>query len=176
MPSLSTGLLSATQGNYATAQLLLDVTQGARVSYSAYSQGKPPPLTLLPVGQPFPARDSQAATSSAVASTGAGGQVSPWSQVLRRAESAPQILQPGLLASAIPGGAAYAGTSGADHIDGLVAADRKGHVAAVSLGPAATLPARIGRLSRRYALVVADLPGGPGRRGAAALACWQPPA
>jgi hypothetical protein len=173
VPTLSTGLLSATQGNYVTAQFLLDITQGARVSYSAYSQGKPPTLTLLPTGGPFPATGSQAATTSAVATTGAGGQVSPWSQVLRRAGSAPQILQPGLLAAAIPGGAAYAGVLSASsggpsgHIDGLVAADRTGHVAAISLGPAATLPARIGRLSRRYALVVADL--SPGSAGEAQL-------
>jgi len=33
-------------------------------------------------------------------------------------------------------------------------------VAAVSLGSAATLPARIGALQRRYGLVIADLPGG----------------
>jgi hypothetical protein len=32
-PTLSIGLLSATQGNYNTAQLLLDITQGARVSH-----------------------------------------------------------------------------------------------------------------------------------------------
>src|SRR6202035_4861640 len=34
IPTLSTGILSATQGAYKTDQLLLDITQGARVSYS----------------------------------------------------------------------------------------------------------------------------------------------
>ncbi len=136
VPSLSTGLLSATQGNYLTAQLLLDITQGARVSYSAYAPAWPPAMSL------------------------AADQISDWHQAVRRASGAPQILQPGLLASSIPGGAAYAGTVEDGPLDSLVAADRSGHVAAASLGPAATLPARIARLSRRYALVVADLPTG----------------
>ncbi|HEY7951411.1 MAG TPA: hypothetical protein VID70_00390 [Solirubrobacteraceae bacterium] len=134
--SLSTGLMSATQGNYITAQLLLDITQGARVSYSAYAPARPPAMSL------------------------AGDRISNWPRAVRRASGAPQILQPGLLSSAIPSGAAYAGTAGEDHLDSLLAADRTGHIAAVSLGPAATLPARIARLSGRYALVVADLPAG----------------
>ena len=145
--------MSATQGNYTTAQLLLDITQGARVSYSAYTPGQPPPLSL----------------------TGAG-IVKNWPQALKRANQAPQILQPGLLATAIPGGAAYAGSIGENHLDGVIAANRSGHLAAVSLGPAAGLPARIARLSRRYSLVVADLP--PGSAGEAQLrklAARRPP-
>jgi hypothetical protein len=159
VPSLSTGLMSATQGNYRTTQLLLDITQGARVSYSAYTPGKPPALSL---------------TSS--------GLVTGWPQALKRAYGAPQILQPGLLATTIPGGGAYAGSAGgtgsavsaegagsavsaadagSNHADGVIAANRAGHVAAVSLGPATSLPTRIARLSRRYSLVVADLPAGP---------------
>ncbi len=135
-PSYSTGLLSATQGSYTTAQLLLDVTQGARVSYSSYSPQHPPMLSLL------------------------GRQVEPWSRVLARAHGAPQILEPGLLAASIPGGAAYAGIIGEDHKDGVAGADRTGRVATVSLGGAATLPARIERLSSQNGLVIADLPAG----------------
>jgi len=88
-------------------------------------------------------------------------QVLPWSQVLARAHGAPQILKPGLLAASISGGAAYAGLTGDGHEDGTVGADRGGHVATVSLGPAATLPARIARLGSQSSLVVADLPAGP---------------
>jgi len=172
VPSLSTGLMSATQGNYTTAQLLLDITQGARVSYSAYTPSLPPALSLRPTGQPPFARVSRASaapSTPAVAEIAAGAQVENWPQVLGRAAGAPQILQPGLLAATIPGGAAYAGIAGpgrggtgggTEHEDATVAADRAGHVAAVSLGATANLPARITRLSRRYALVVADLPAG----------------
>ena len=89
MPSLSTGILSAAQGSYTTAQLLLDITQGARVSASAYNPARPPALSLHPHG--------------------AGALVEPWQEVLERAHGAPQILEPGLLASQIPGGGGYAG-------------------------------------------------------------------
>ncbi len=167
---LSTGLMSATQGNYTTAQLLLDITQGARVSYSAYTPAQPPPLSLVPTGSPF-ATTAHASATSPVAEVAGGAQVENWPQVLRRAAGAPQILQPGLLAASIPGGVAYAGISGdrqaegplagrSQHMDGVIAANRAGHVATVSLGGAANLPARIARLGRRYSLVVADLPAG----------------
>jgi hypothetical protein len=140
VPSLSTGILSATQGFYTTAQLLLDITQGARVSYSSYDPGHPPMLSLRPHS--------------------IGAIAVPWQAVIERARSAPQILQPGLLASQIPGGAGYAGITGFDDSDGVAAAGRDGQIAALSLGPAATLPARIAALSARYRLVVADLPAG----------------
>jgi hypothetical protein len=106
----------------------------------------------------------------------ARSQIRNWPLAIGRASEAPQILQPGLLASAIPGGAAYAGTVEDGPLDSLVAADHAGHVTAVSLGPAATLPARIARLSRRYALVVADLPSGSaGTAQLRLLAARRPP-
>ncbi|MFI5008914.1 MAG: hypothetical protein ACHQDY_01420 [Solirubrobacterales bacterium] len=137
LPALSTGLLSATQGTYTTAQFLLDLSQGARVSYSSYSPQHPPALSL------------------------ADGYVRPWAQVLARAHSAPQILEPGLLASSIPGGAAYVGVTGTDDVNGAAAANRSGRISAVSLGSSATLLARIERQSGVQRLVLADLPSGP---------------
>ena len=137
---LSVGIMSATQGRYTTEQLLLDITQGARVASSAYGQARPPALSLRPVGS--------------------GAEIEGWAAARRRAESAPQLLRPGLLAASIPGGSAYAGITGTDRTDGVVAAGRAGHVAVVSLGPPATLLARIAALVRRTRLVVCDLPGG----------------
>jgi hypothetical protein len=137
---LSIGIMSATQGTYETGQFLLDITQGARIASSAYARALPRALSLTPAG--------------------AGAVVSGWQAARRRAEDAPQLLRPGLLASRIPGGAAYAGIAGADGLDGVVGADRSGHVAVVSLGPPSTLLARIAALSREKRLIVADLPGG----------------
>ena len=59
----------------------------------------------------------------------------------------------------------------------MAAADRNGHVAAVSLGPAATLlGARRPRSAARKRLVVADLPGGvQGYRDLRALSAARPP-
>jgi hypothetical protein len=137
---LSIGIMSAAQGSYTTAQLLLDITQGARVTSSAYSPTTPPALSLR--------------------AAGAGAVVAGWRTARKRAEDAPQLLRPGLLAAQIPGGAAYAGIAGADDVDGAVAADRAGRVAALSLGTAPTLLARVAALRQHRRFVVADLPGG----------------
>lgn len=151
---LSTGIMSASQGTYTAAQLALDITQGARISSSSYRQSEPPALTLLTHQNPL-----------------GGGRIEPWAAVLRRAKTAPQLLEPGLLAGQIPGGGAYAGLSGNAYAglsggayagvggaDSAVAATRSGYVAAVSRGAPATLRARISRLGRTHRMVVADLP------------------
>lgn len=137
---LSVGMMSASQGQYSSAQLVLDISQGARIASSAYSTPSPPELSLRP--------------------SGAGAAVVGWQAARKRAEEAPQLLQPGLLAAQVPGGAGYAGITGAEVVDGALAADRSGHIAALSLGPASTLMARVAILRRRERLVVADLPGG----------------
>ncbi len=140
MNGLSVGIMSATQGSYSATQLLLDITQGARITTSGYSHASPPILSLRKAGT--------------------GAVVAGWRAALQRAENAPQLLRPGLLAAQIPGGAAYAGIAGTDALDGIAAADRSGRIAAVSTGPARTLLARIARLRASRRLVVADLPGG----------------
>ncbi len=43
-PGMSVGIMSAAQGAYSASQLLLDITQGARVSTSAYRDPGPPQL------------------------------------------------------------------------------------------------------------------------------------
>jgi len=137
---LSVGMLSASQGQYSIGQLLLDISQGARVATSAYPHAQPPTLTLRPAG--------------------VGATVEGWPAARRRAEDAPQLLRPGLLASQIHDGAGYAGITGASDIDSVLAAERHGRIAAFSRGPASTLLARLSALGRAHALVVADLPGG----------------
>jgi hypothetical protein len=137
---LSVGIMSASQGEYETEQLLLDITQGARISSSAYGRPTPPALAVEPRGE--------------------GAVLSGWAAARKRAEDAPQLLEPGLLASALPGGAGYAGITGSDDIDATLAAGRDGSVAAFSLGGSSTLLARIALLGRRGKLVVADLPRG----------------
>jgi hypothetical protein len=178
--ALSVGIMSAAQGRYSSAQLLLDLTQGARVATSAYPTDSPPRLALAPAGT--------------------GAVIEGWAAARARAQAAPQLLRPGLLASEIPGGAGYVGVAaavggrsgsprspgaGRGHartvpgarsgharaaavdLDGALAAGREGHVAALSLGPASTLLARVAALRRSKRLVVADLPDG--REGLADL-------
>lgn len=155
VPQLSIGVLSATQGAYSPAQLVLDMSQGARVSPSAYASSTPPALALVP----------QNATSTHRA-PGKGqvqgwSQVQPWGQVLHRADGAPQLLEPGLLAQQIPGGAAYvpSRSGGSTDVDGALAADRGGRVS--EAWPASSNSAgAIQSALARHRLVVADLPSG----------------
>jgi hypothetical protein len=149
-PTLSSAIMSATQGTYRTSQFLLDVTQGARVSYSAYSPDRPPVLSVA------------VSPGSTPTST---GNVLGWSRVRARAAAAPQILEPGLLAGTIPGGVAYAGVSGSSDEDAVLGANRGGHIAAVSLGSATTLTARVQGLLASHSLVVGDLAAGPAGYG-----------
>ncbi len=168
---MSVGIMSASQGTYTPAQLQLDITQGARIASSAYPTPVPPSLSLE------------------------GNRVTGWGAVKARAAAAPQELTPGLLASSVQGGGAYAGAEGPRVsrivpgkppvlITGLREADRAfavatgrgGEVAGVSFGSAATLPARIEALLGRHALVVADLgPLARGREQLRVLLAHRPP-
>jgi hypothetical protein len=142
------GLVSATQGRSSPEQMVLDVSSGSRTSRAVYDPSEPPPLQLVVGGD-------------------GSGFIFGWSKALDRAESAPAGIEPGLLAGEIAGGAAYAGVAGRAHVEAAVAADRGGDVAAVSLGPAATLAARATELLRRHRLVVVGLP--TSHKGNAAL-------
>lgn len=146
-PALSLGVSSAVQGVYDRGQAYLDMTQGTRVSLSAYDPREPPPLALR--------------------SSGGGGALLGWPAVRARAQSAPADVLPGLLAESIPGGAGYAGIAGGSGGAAILAADRRGQLAGLSLGGAVDLPRRARRLAARHSLVVAALP--PGERGVAAL-------
>jgi hypothetical protein len=140
-PGMSVGIMSATQGAFVREQMLLDIGQGARIASSAYRPSHPPALSLLAQGS-------------------GAAQISGWQAALHRADDAPQLLRPGLLASSLADGAGYAGMAGAGELDALAAADRRGRIVSVSLGSSATLLARIAALRARHRLVVADLPGG----------------
>jgi len=133
------GLVSATQGRSSPEQMVLDVSSGSRTSRAVYDPVDPPPLELVVGGD-------------------GTGFVFGWNKALERAASAPAEIKPGLLAEEIPGGAAYAGVAGRTHVEAAVAADRRGDIAAVSIGPAATLADRATALLARHRLVVVGLP------------------
>lgn len=144
-PELAIGYLNATQGSYSQRQALLDQSQGTRVSATTYDSLDPPRLYLRP--------------------RGAAGVFEGWFSAVKRANSAPANIVPGLLGSAIPGGAGYAGpkSSKSQNLEAIVAADRGGRVAALSLGTPQTVAARALRLLRTHRLVVVGLP--PKREG-----------
>jgi hypothetical protein len=136
---LALGLVSATQGRFDRSQMVLDMSAGSRTSRAVYKPEAPPPLELVRGGD-------------------GSGFIFGWPKALERAATAPAEIQPGLLASRIPGGAAYAGVAGRDPVGAVVAADPRGDVAAVSLGTAATLATRAEALLATHKLVVVGLP------------------
>jgi hypothetical protein len=162
VPGLSVGIMSASQGSYSAEQLLLDITQGARVADSAYSSTHPPVMALQTIGAGGGTATGPERAPGAHGGQALEGLIAGWPAARRRAESAPQLLRPGLLASQIPGGAAYAGIAGTDDTDAIAAAERSGRVSAVSLGMASSLLTRVARLRRTHRFVVADLPAGLG--------------
>lgn len=141
----------------AAAQTYLDVSQGARVSTRIYDEDLPP-LRLGP-----------------------DGQISDWGFIAERADDAPADLVPGLLGETV-GSTAYVGVRGASNQAAVIAADASGRVGSVDLGTRATLNKRMARAVQKHALVVAEVPPGPGltlfprNRNLLVIAMAAPPA
>lgn len=144
LAQLSVGLVSATQGSYRREQALLDISQGTRVSRSTYDPSEVPPVGLARM-------------------VGGGGVVKGWDAILDRAKTAPQTIEPGLLASSIPGGAAYVGDATKLQETVIPATSRLGFVSSLSLADTTDTARRAIRESRRYRLVVVAT--SPGRNG-----------
>ena len=137
---LSVGIVSAAQSRYSQTQFLLDITQGARIADTAYASAALPQLSLERAG--------------------GGAVVDGWPRVRERAEGAPQLLRPGLLASSVTGAGGYVGLADAPDLDGLLAAGQGGRIAAFSLGSASTLLTRLDVVRERERFAVVDLPDG----------------
>ena len=137
--SFTVGVTAPAAGGSVAAQMYLNISQGTRVSLRVYDS----PLELLRLRS--------------------DGRIAGWRAAVDRAEDAPGELVPGLLGETITaagGRVAYAGVEGLTHDEAAAAADRSGRVGTVSLGPRAGFRARLERLLRTHALVVARLPAG----------------
>ena len=146
---LSVGLMSSTQGSYEASQALLDMSQGTRVSRSTYDP-KDTPQVLLRKDRIH-----------------GGGLLANWIRIVERADTAPQTIVPGLLASTIPEGAAYVGTGATHQKTAIPAADEQGHIAAIDLSDepdaAVTQPVTAEKMTRKHPFVV--FRAKPGRAG-----------
>ncbi len=129
------GLIDLTVGGYNEQQALLNLTQGYWVNRLAYQPPDPPAIGL-----------------------GRDGRIRGWPAIRDRARRASPRIEPGLLGSGVAGGGAYAGVGPAAGPEAVLAADRGGRVAAVSVGPAATVAARARALVARFPLVVVAVP------------------
>jgi hypothetical protein len=154
------GYVSAVQGSYSPEQVLLDMSSGSRATTSLYDGELPEGIVLR--------------------TAGARGSITDWPQIDARARTPPADVKPGTLAGAVGaagGTVGYAGIAGRRNREAIVAADRSGGVARVSLGNAASVGDRAAALWRRSRLVVVKLPGGRAGRSAvrSLLAVRRPP-
>jgi hypothetical protein len=111
------GMSSPTLGRYSRVQMLLDVSQGARVARSLYDE-------------------EVEAVSLRLRARGRRGRIDGWSAAAERARGAPGDLVPGLLAASVRRGArvvAYTREPRLANGEAAVAADRRGGVAPVVL-------------------------------------------
>jgi hypothetical protein len=139
---IALGYLGPTQGRYVQEQALLDITQGTRVGIGSYTPREPPQLGLVLI------------------EPSNRGRIVNWEAALARAETARATVEPGLLASKVPGGAGFAGSFGTQLKTGVLAADRRGNVARVSMGEPQSIVRRTRALLATHRFVVADLPFG----------------
>ncbi|MGA7397190.1 MAG: hypothetical protein WBW62_07055 [Solirubrobacterales bacterium] len=144
MPDLSIGLVSSTQGSYSSEQALLDIGQGTRVSRSTYDPKDVPPVGLVKM-------------------VNGSGAVKGWDAIVDRADTAPQTIVPGLLASSIPDGAAYVGDATRLQETVIPAADEVGRISSLSLANTRDSARRASAESEKFSLVVVATT--PGRNG-----------
>ncbi len=144
IPQLSIGLTSATQGSYRREQALLDISQGTRVSRSTYTPSEVPPVGLIKM-------------------VNGSGAIKGWEAIVERADSAPQTVEPGLLASSILGGAAYVGDATRLQETVIPAADRLGQISKLALANTRDTARRALAQAEEYRLVVVTT--SPGRNG-----------
>ncbi len=146
MPDLSIGLTSATQGSYSREQALLDIGQGTRVSRSTYDPEDVPPVGLVKM-------------------VNGSGSVKGWEAIVDRADTAPQTIVPGLLASTIPGGVAYVGDATRLQETVIPAADRIGRISSLALADTEDTARRADSQADEFGMVVvATSPGSDGLR------------
>ena len=146
---LTYGLVSPTIGSYSKRQMLVDMSQGARIANRAYAH-KLGRLDLVKEGGKW--------------------RVSGWHAVALRARESPGDVVPGLLADQVErrgGRVSYAGVVGFEQAEAVLAADRKGRMQRVSLGTIGTFAERALGLWADSRLLVARFP--PDDRGLEAL-------
>lgn len=158
-PGVALGLTSPSLGTYSRQQVLLDISQGSRISTRTY------PTAL---GALYLRETDQG-----------GGRIAGFDRAVARAAPAPGEIVPGLLGETVEasgGTTAYVGVSGLLQGEAIVAADGDGRIDAVSIGSGRSLVRRVRTLAGSHELVVTRLQrGGAGVRALDALMAEREP-
>lgn len=159
LPGFSVGLFSPTLGRYTPMQMMLDISQGARVASSLYKPVTPPRPGL-------------------VLDDRGGAWLPGWRKLEDRAAAVPGDVLPGLMACAVTGAkmrVEWVGLAGDSTLSSVVAADRVGRVVTAGFASQNRLANSLKAAQRDSILVVGQLPpGGVGYRIARELAKANP--
>lgn len=160
LPGFAVGLFSPTLGRYSPVQMMLDISQGARVASSLYGPASIPAPGLI------------------IDPVAGAARFKYWGALQRRTGSAPGELRPGLLGCTVPRSGrriAWVGYSGGPTVTALAAADTSGAVARPSIVPRERLGAEFTNPQKHFDLVIAQLPpGGEGLGVVRRIAAAEP--
>jgi hypothetical protein len=163
LPGYAVGLFSPTLGRYSPTQMMLDISQGARVASSLYKPVAPPPPALI-------------SDASGVAT--APGHFGQWPELTKRAGDVPGNVDPGLLGQTLSDAkksSVWIAFAGAPTITGIAAADRSGGIESLAMPPPRSQAAELSKSQYLNDFVVGTLPaGGRGFGIARRLAAEQP--
>lgn len=160
MPGFAVGLFSPTLGRYSPVQMMLDISQGARVASSFYRPASVPPPGLI------------------LDPASGDARLKGWNTLKRRAASVPGDVRPGLLGCTLARAlrrAVWAGYSGGPAVTAIAAADTAGALSHPSIVPREHLAGAVTRLQTKFDFVAAQLPpDGEGLGAAREIAAAQP--
>lgn len=163
LPGFAVGLLSPMLGRYSPTQMMLDISQGARVASSLYKPVVPRPPGLV---------------SQANGVDAAPGRFVQWRTLVKRADDVPGNIVPGLLAESLERAGkstTWIAYAGAPTITGISAADTSGDIKALMMPPLESQDDELSKAQYLNEFVVGTLPaGGPGFGIARRLAAEQP--
>lgn len=144
LPGFAVGLFSPTLGRYSPTQMMLDISQGARVAGSHYRPVVPQPPAL-------------------VRTVEGGGRLEPWRTLVRRAEQAPAEIVPGLLGCTLEQAGrsvAWYGFDGSPTITSIAAAGSGGGIVRIGTAGEPELASALIRAEHSSDLLVAAVPEG----------------
>jgi uncharacterized membrane protein YuzA (DUF378 family) len=163
LPGFAVGLFSPTLGRYSPTQMMLDVSQGARVASSLYKPVAPPPPGFE-LNKAGPAGDS--------------GKFVQWPVLEKRAADVPGEIVPGSLGCSVKEArdrGVWISYQGAPTITGIAAADTAGAVDQLVIVPEAVEDRELVKAQNYAEFVVGTVPaGGPGIGIARRLAAANP--
>ncbi|MBJ7458331.1 MAG: hypothetical protein JHD02_04005 [Thermoleophilaceae bacterium] len=163
LPGFSVGLFSPTLGRYSPTQMMLDISQGARVASSLYKPVTPPPPGLV---------------STARGVNSAPGSYVQWPLLVERADAVPGNIVPGLFGQALEDAkksATWIAYEGAPTITGTAATDTAGNVRSLMMPPPGAQDDELSKAQYLNEFVIGTLPaGGRGAGIAKRLASEQP--